>query len=168
MSKRRGFTMVELIVVIVITLILSIGSLVTISNALKSIRLVNAADKLASDLRYAQYMSGSIAKWYGVSFEADPTNQYTVYTTTGTADTVVADPARAGSDLIVNLGGDYNIKITSVSFDGGKKVEFSPNGTPYTDKNGSPLAAEGVITLSNGSASRMVRVTPNTGRVFEQ
>jgi Tfp pilus assembly protein FimT len=169
-SNRKAFTLIEIIVVIIIAIILSGIGIVAVNNALKRIRLTNAAEKVASDLRYAEYMASNQALWYGISFEADPVNRYTIYTTTGTVDTVaMPDPLKPGATFVINLGTDYGIQISSVAIGGGQRVEFRPDGTPFLDRTtASLLSAEGVVTLSNGSATRTVRITPNTGRVYEQ
>lgn len=170
MKNRRGFTLIEFVLIIAVALILATAAIVAINNAVKSIRLTNAADKLASDLRYAQYMAGNTATWYGISLEADPVNQYSIYTTDGSVDALVSDPAKPGSNFVVPLNTDYNILISGVTIEGGgKHIEFSPSGAPYADKNNTnPISTESVVTLSNGSATRTVRITPNTGRVYEQ
>lgn len=166
MGSKRGFTLVEMALVVGLLGIISTITIIAISRAMSGIQLGGAVEKLVSDLRYAQNMAGGTGQWYGVSFEV---NSYSVYTTTGTLDTIVANPASLGKNFVINLATDFNASISSVSFDGGSKVEFSPLGTPYTDK--SPLTllvAEGVIILAKGSSTREVRVSPNTGRIYAQ
>ncbi|MEO0094172.1 MAG: GspH/FimT family pseudopilin [candidate division WOR-3 bacterium] len=166
--KLKAFTIIELVIVIITVSILAFVSAVAIGNAMKGIQLNNAADKLASDLRYAQTMAQGTGVWYGISIEANPVNQYTIYTTTGTIDTVVQNPAKIGSLFIVNLLNDYRTRISSVEIAGGNKVEFNPLGIPYSDKLESAISSEGVITLVIDSTSKTVRITPNTGRVYIQ
>jgi prepilin-type N-terminal cleavage/methylation domain-containing protein len=169
-SSSKAFTIIELVVVLVIAAILSGTAIIAINSAVKRIRLDNALDKVASDIRYAQYMASSRALWYGISFEVNPLNRYTIYTTTGTLDTaVLPDPFKVGSTFVINLNTDYGIQISSAAINGGKKVEFRPDGTPFADKTlTNPISTESVIKLTNGSATREVRITPYTGRVYEQ
>ena len=161
--------MIELVMVLVVVAILSVSVTAAISNAIKRIQLENAADKITSDIRYAQYMATNTAVWYGVSFEVTPTNRYTVYTTTGTVDTGVADPGRSGANLVVLLSTTYSATLSSVTVEGGAaKIEFSPSGAPYRDRAGAVLTAESVVTLSNGVSTKTVRITPGTGRIYQQ
>jgi prepilin-type N-terminal cleavage/methylation domain-containing protein len=168
MRGKRAYTLIEAIVTVVIFAILSVFVMIAATNAMRSAQLSNAAGKLASDLRYAQTMAGGTGTWYGVSFETAPLSQYTVYTTTGTADTIVEDPAKFGNLFIVRVNTDFGVTISGATIEGGKKVEFSPQGTPYADKTGSAILTEGVITLSKDSSARTVRITPQTGRVYIQ
>lgn len=166
--------MFEMLMVVLIIAIISGVSMVAVSNAMRGLRLSGAADKLATDVRFAQAMAGETGVWYGISFEADPLavplryRRYYVYTTTGTQDTAIANPAKTGSNFIIDLVSDYSIDISSVNIDGGTKVEFSPLGTPYRDRLGAAVSAEGVVTLRKDSTTRTVRIVPNTGRVYIQ
>ncbi len=172
MKSSKAFTLIEVAMVIVIAIVLSAAGIAAINNVVKSIRLGNAVDKVVSDLRYAEYMANNQAVWYGVTFEAAPVNRYRVYTTTGTVDTTASpDPLKAGSTFEVYLNTDFGIQISSAEIGNGTKVEFRPDGVPFTDKNNSPtypLTTEGVVTLSNGSTTKIVRITPYTGRIYAQ
>jgi Tfp pilus assembly protein FimT len=143
-------------------------AIIALAGALSGMQLSGAADKLASDLRYAQTMASGTGTWYGVSFEADPTNRYALYTTDGTTDTYVDDPAKRGKQFIVDTQTDYAVIIGSITIEGGGRIEFSPIGAPYRDKLGAVLTQEAVIGLRKGSALRTVRVTPGTGRIAVQ
>ncbi len=171
--KRRAFTLIELVLVMLIVIILSGVAVVSINNAIRVLRVSNACDKLAVDMRYAQTMAAATAKWYGVSFDTDPLNPsqyryYRIYTTTGTLDTPAVNPAKLGSDLVVDLSADFDVYISSLSIGGGTKVEFSPLGIPYNDMLGSPITAEGTITVQKDASVRTVRIAPVTGRVYVQ
>jgi len=166
--KSSGFTIMELVIVMIAVGILSVVTIVATTRAIRQIQLGSATDKMVSDLRYAKSMASGTAKWYGISVEVSPLNQYTIYTTTGTRDTVAANPAKFQSNFIINLNTDYGVVIGSVNIAGGKKVEFSPLGTPYDDRYGTALTADGVITLSKESISRTILISPNTGRIFIQ
>jgi len=168
MRGRKGFTIIETVMVLVIMGIMAVVTIIVISNAMRGMQLSNAADKLVSDLRYAQTMANGIGKWYGISFEATPSNIYTIYTTTGTIDTVVDNPGKRGSNFIVNVNSSFGVSISSVTIEAGKKVEFNPLGTPYTDKTGTALSSEATVRFTLGSSSRTVRIAPGTGRVYIQ
>lgn len=162
---RRGFTLVEMIMTLVIAAILSVVVAVAIANSINAVQLNAAATRLASDLRYAQTSAGSSGSWHGVRFDLSPLNQYTIYSTDGLSDATIENPAKLGAGFVVQLGADNGVSIPSVNISGGSQVEFSPLGTPYDDKNLNALAAEGVITLTRNGSSLTVRITPNTGRI---
>jgi prepilin-type N-terminal cleavage/methylation domain-containing protein len=166
--KRKGYTIFELLIVMVLVGIISVTAMLGINTVLRGLRLSGATDKLAADLRYAQTMAVGTGRWYGVNFEIDPVNRYTLYTTTGTQDATIDNPARFGTSYIVNTNTDYGVTISSAAIGGGTKVEFSPLGTPYTDRSGAAISTEGVVTMAQGSSTRTVRITANTGRITVQ
>jgi Tfp pilus assembly protein FimT len=164
----RGYTLIEMTVIIVIIAILALMSFIAVSASIKAGRLSSASDRIVSDLRYAQSQANAYGEWYGVRFDVDPVNTYTIYSTTGTSDSVADNPSKRVTNFIVNVQTDSNLTITSVNIAGGNKVEFSPLGTPYNDKTGSAIASEGQVVISNGSSTRTIRITPNTGRIYVQ
>jgi Tfp pilus assembly protein FimT len=163
---RKSFTLVELVIIIVITSILAVACFVAISSY-QTQYLRAAAERIVNDLRDAKNQALSSTKWTGVIFQLPPANTYSVYTTDGTSDTLIKSPQDPGRDFTVNVAGDYpGVSISGANFDGGNKVEFSPLGVPYPDKSGSALAGTGIVTLSKGSATLTVDVDPQTGRVY--
>lgn len=170
MRNSNGYTLVELVIVMTIVIILSRVVIVAVADQIKSIKLNNSADKMVSDLSFARTMANGTGQWYGVSVEANPINNYSVYTTNGTTDTIVLDPSDKTNNYTIYVNADYGVQIGAVTIEGGgKKIEFRPDGTPFTDKfAANPLTRESVVVLTNGTATRTVRVTPNTGRLFDQ
>lgn len=165
--RSRGFTAIELIVILVIVGILSVFVFITL-DPYKGIKLNAAAHKVAADVRYARDLAMSTTDWHGVKFQVDPVNQYNVYTTTGTVDANVEDPAKFGSDLVVDLNSNYGIIISSVNLAGGSQVEFDPYGAPHDDKNGSAFTSSGNIVLGIDSQTKTITITATAGVVSIQ
>jgi len=166
--SRKAFTLVELIVVLLILGIISVVGMIAI-NPHQGIRLDAATKKVMADLDYARNLSLATAKWYGVSFEADPVNSYRIYQTDGLTDTMIDDPSHPGQGFTVDLNSYFSgVKIQSVNLAGGAKVEFNPLGIPYNDKTGTAFGVNGVITLLFGNLTKTAQITPNTGRIFVQ
>ena len=165
MRHSRGFTLTEVVMVMVILSIVAVSSFVVISSY-KTHELYAAAERIASDLRYAKNSAQSSGTWHGILFNVSPTNTYTVYYTDGTTDTNLADPSNPGVNYTVNVYSNYRgVTISEVNIGSGSKVEFNPFGAPYTDKTGSALTTAGTITLSLGSDSRTVYIEAETGRI---
>ncbi|OGC34506.1 hypothetical protein A2462_04385 [candidate division WOR-1 bacterium RIFOXYC2_FULL_41_25] len=97
-------------------------------------------------------------------------NNYQIYQTDGLVDTILFNPSHLKSDFVVNLDHYFaGVVISDVSIPGGgDKIEFSPLGAPYNDRNGSVLTAEAVITLQYKGLTKQIRITPNTGKVYIQ
>lgn len=166
--RSKGFVLIELVIIMIIIGILAVFVFVALSPY-REVKLDAAAQKVAADLLYVRNLALSTAGWYGVSFEVDPVNTYTIYQTDGTTDTIVENPAQLGKDFIVELYDYYSgVKIDSVNIGGGSKVEFHPLGTPYNDKNGSAETVTGLVTIEYSGLTRTIQITPNTGRTSIQ
>ena len=163
--KKNGFTIIELVIVIVLLGIMAVAVSISLAPS-SAIRLDTAAKKVAADLRYARSTAFSFAKWHGISFQADPVNIYTVYQTNGTTDATIKDPASLGSNFIVNIPALYGgVSIVSANIAGGSKVEFSPIGVPYNDIKGAAIVSAGTITLQYMGNTKTISITPNTGYI---
>ncbi|MDD5382103.1 MAG: GspH/FimT family pseudopilin [Candidatus Margulisbacteria bacterium] len=168
MKKRRSFSLVEIIIVMAIIGIISIGAFVLIAPY-KTLKLDAAAKKIAADLQYARNLALTTSEWYGVSFNTDPTNSYTVYKTDGTIDTITEDPSRLGKNFIVNLNEIYKgVILKSVDISGGRQIEFHPLGKPYDDHNGLAITATGTISVEYSGSAKTIIITPNTGEISIQ
>lgn len=164
-SPRSGYTLIEMLVVIGIAGALVIFAGVAMWSSVANFRFSAAVNKVLFDVRLAQQLARTHNGWYGVEFLASPTDRYHVYSTDGTTDTDVANPANLATGLNVLLRNDYGVSISAVNIDGGNKVEFNPMGTPYLDKTGSALASSGTITLATGGSVRVIQILKNTGKV---
>lgn len=164
----KGYTLIELLVsMVIIAIIALVGAIVF--NSFRTQHLWSAAERVGSDLRYARNLALATGRWHGVEFFPHPANSYYVYETDGATDTTLKDPTDSSRNHYVVLNSVYqNIIISGANIQSGSKVEFSPLGQPFDDKNGSPLAGEGTVSLSDGGATVTVRIVPEVGRVYLQ
>jgi len=161
----KGFTLIELVMVIVILGIVSVVGFIAISSY-QTQHLYAAAERIAGDLRYAKNLALTSTKWHGVAFDAG-NNTYRLYETDGEIDTAIKSPINPSTDYVVDLSDDYKgVTMSDVDIDDGIQVEFSPLGVPYTDKKtGNAILSVGIITLSDDVT---IRIAVETGRVSIQ
>ncbi len=163
MRRSRGFTLIELVMILVIIGILAVVVLPNVTATKGNVRLQAACQKVASDLRYIQQMAMAQQVRFGVSFDTGDELYFGYRVDTGTK---AKDPHTQG-DLEVEFDEmtQFNdIVIASTNFS--DAVEFNSLGVPY-DGNGDPLSDEGILTLQtqDGAYSKTVRIEPVTGKV---
>lgn len=175
-AVRKGWTLIELIMVMVLLGIVSVVAFINISSY-RTQHLYAAAERIANDLRYVKNLALTTSKWHGVSFTS---STYTLYETDGVIDTTLKSLISPAQGYVVNLGTDYHgVSISALVNLAGAKVEFSPLGVPYTDKNGFALVSTAQIVLSGtgasggcascgGTAFLSVYIDPQTGRIYIQ
>lgn len=159
---ERGFTVIELILVIVVMAVLAAVIGLNLSS-LDAIKASGAARRLASDIRFAQQMSVTQQNIHGVAFNVPVVQQYTVY-----EQNDPNNPARnpqGGNDFIVSfVTGEFEGVTIATSFPGGR-VGFNSRGEPL-DGAGSPVAPpNNTVTLTYQSTAATVTVTPLTGKL---
>jgi prepilin-type N-terminal cleavage/methylation domain-containing protein len=163
MSASKGFTLLELIVVMTIIGILAWVAYPKLS-ALNDIKLDGAARRVAADLRYAQNQSIGKRSVHGVLFEP-AARRYTVFSPTTASP--VTDPANRARPLRVDFsGGEFQgVSIASAAFGTTRGVTFDYFGVPR-DTAGVDLAATGRIILTYQGGADTIDVTPGTGKVI--
>ena len=190
-SKRRantdrGFTLVEIVMVLVLVFIISVVTTIVVSRnkILGSEPLIAETDGLKSSLRYAQIQSlneNAAANW-GINFASDGTS-YTLYkngspATDGNANPIMI-PVKKESKLSDIFDPFYDPNIAScpnnchkmdskvtITSGSGTTVTFDKWGIPV-DGSGVALLANIEIKLSQGTdpnrTENTITITKNTG-----
>ncbi|MCK4999241.1 MAG: GspH/FimT family protein [Anaerohalosphaera sp.] len=162
--KARGFTLVEIIIVVVILSIAAVMVVPMISSA-SGLQIKSAANIIAADLEHVKSLAISRQKSYSVVFDAS-TNSYQVLDSDSNA---VSHPTKANGLFSVSFASDSslsNVDITSADFDSEQTVVFDYLGTP---KNNSLTdLTSGQVTLESDGITMTVSVEPVTGYVTIQ
>jgi MSHA pilin protein MshC len=156
MEKKSGFTFIELVIVIALLAILSTYAVTRWPSA--NVNLNAEAQQLASEIRYTQSLAFSKGQRYRLNLTS------TNYSITDISGNAVSDPNTGNNSTTFSNG-----ISTSLSNLPNNIIAFDGNGSPYIDSTATTtLTANATITLSKGSVSRIVLITPETGRVILQ
>ena len=161
---RNGFTLVELIIVVVILSIAAMIAVPMVSSA-ADMQVRSAANQIAAHLDYAKSMAITHQQSYSVVFDV-PNKSYQVQDEGGNP---IEHPVNPGL-FVVNLSnsGLDKVDITDASFDDDpdKAITFDYLGSPCSGKNTDfPLLDSGQIILQANDFSITVGVEPVTGYV---
>lgn len=162
--RRRGFTLIEILSVVVIVGIVSAIILPQLSSR-DDLRCASAARALMADLLYAQNRSIALQQMQYVQFNT-ATNSYQVLDAVSPND-VITHPVN-GTPYTVNVsaGSQTNVTLSSVSFDGNNTVAFDSMGVPYS-YNGTTTAAlvSGQVVIQCNANKLTVSVGPYSGEI---
>ena len=153
MRKHKGYTLIELVIIIVILAIIGFIVVPKIAGYSESI-LERDAKRLKAYLTFAQELSMTRDQPYGLCFNTS-SKTFSVNKTDCSSSNIIKSPENRGEDLIVTLDSDISI---------------SPSGTTsvFFSKRGEPTPDGVTITLTYGSNSKTIKVEPKTGFVYEQ
>jgi MSHA pilin protein MshC len=158
--NQKGFTLIELVMILVLVGILAVFIAPRLPNITAS-NAISFSDKLRADIRYAQNLSMTRNARYRVYFNSGPAPN-PGYAVTDSTPAIVQDPAGGGNlSVTLNIGNYAGITGIAVvplyTF-----IEFDSLGRPY-DNAGNPLVAGVNLTISPGAA--IVSISPQTGAV---
>jgi prepilin-type N-terminal cleavage/methylation domain-containing protein len=160
---RNGFTLVELIIVVVILSIAAMIAVPMVSSA-ADMQVRSAANQIAAHLDYAKSMAITHQQSHSVVFDVS-NESYQVQDAGGT---LIDHPVNPG-DFVVNFSNTKldKVDITSADFDGNitKAITFDYLGSPYSGTDTSTPLNTGQITLQANDFSITVSVEPVTGYV---
>lgn len=163
--KKRGFTLIELVMIIVILGIVALASMPK-TAAEPRVRLEAACQRIALDLRYVQAMSLAQQVRFGISFDPATETYFAYRVNVGTK---ARDPqTRNNFDVSFTALNEFKgMDIASTNFS--NKMEFDSTGAPYNG-SGVILSSQGIVTIqtTGGTYSRTVRIEAKTGKVSIQ
>lgn len=162
-KKNNGFTMLDIMITLSILLVFTLIAIPRLTSYY-TVKLFGVANKLASDIQYAQQLAISKQIRCGISFNP-VTESYFVYE--NTVATRAKDPCTRG-DMIVSYqteGAYTGVNLLNTNF--GNRVEFDSLGRPYNFW-GNAFVFTGVVNLQSQGESMAVLIAPNTGAIRVQ
>jgi type IV fimbrial biogenesis protein FimT len=157
----RGFTIVEILIVVVILAIAALTVVPMLSSA-GSMQIRSATNALAADLEYAKSMAISRGQRYSVVFDTGAEG----YQIEDQSGSVIPHPVKKGFNYVVTYGAGTTLNrvdLASADFDSTSKVTFDFLGSPYNG-GGGPLNS-GTVTLQAGTTTNTVSVEAVTGYI---
>jgi len=165
--QKRGFTLIEIIMVVVILGIVAFMAIPMVSNA-ADIQVRAAANRIAADIDYAKSMAITHQRSYSVVF--DPANEsYDIRVEPAGSGDVIDHPVNPGA-FVVDFSTDANlsrVNLADANFDSDSDhaITFDYLGSPHSGTaTGTPLNS-GQITLTADNFTLVVNVEPVTGYV---
>ena len=167
--SSSGFTLIELVLIIVIISILSAWVVPKFGTFINEIKISGASKRLVNDIRYAQSRAATSQQCHRLS--------YTGATTYEVRNMGMACPASGSGTLILYplTQGNFTVDLNRLEFSGvnvtlptglgGDYVEFDSLGNPY-DGSGL-LATSKNVVLTAGVQSKTVTIQARTGQVQE-
>lgn len=159
--RERGFTLMEVILVLVIVSLLTVVVLARNAPVLARAKLQGEVELLKTQLRYAQARSLNANEVWGI--KADNTDLWLFRD--GDEDEKVTLPGESGETVLYNDADDRKKGLRVAPF----LVSFDDRGRPCTDAAGTVLAATATdttvtVSLTSGGLPPVdINITPNTG-----
>lgn len=148
---KAGFTLIELVIVIVVISILSTYAIIKSAPA-SEITLPSQAQKLASDIRHVQVLASSWGKSLRLSITPGTNGSYSV-------SCVTSDSSPCNVSPVIDPASSSSFKVSlqkGVVLDGNSTLDFNSLGQPSTAAS---------YTLTSGSSTINVSVAALTGFV---
>ena len=125
----RGFSLIELIVVIVLIGIFTAMALTRTDTGLTTIREKIAIDQITNDIDLARSMAFARNETITMIFNKDQ-ESYGVYNGSG----IIKDFPNSDNEGVISLDNSYlrNVDIKNVSFGGSSSLQFQPLGDPLS------------------------------------
>ena len=164
LRKNEGFTIIEIIVVVVVISIAAMLMVPMFSSA-ADMQVRAVANMITADIEYTRSLAVSTQNNYSIVF--DPaSDSYQIQ-----KDGVVIDHPHKSSGYIIALRSDSRVNavsITTADFDSQTAVSFDYLGSPYSGLTTVAPLNSGQISLQAGDFSMTVTVEPVTGYITIQ
>ena len=121
--KQAGFTLIELVVMVIITGILAVAAYSFWPSTTSAISLRSASNQLVSDIRYVQYEAMTKRNAYRINFSTG-TSSYNLTAADGT--TPLLHPALASNTVALPSG--VSMTLTNLP---NNYLEFNRRGEPF-------------------------------------
>lgn len=163
--KDGGFTLIELIGVLVILAVL-VAAAVPAMQSLSSSRRALGASELLHDVSYARRRAVATGTTHWVTLDVAADQYAILIDDTANPGIAGARPLPDPSDgrplvRVLNVGQFEGVQIISAAFDGASSVGFDWLGRPL-ETGGAPLVVSGSISLTGG---HLIEVETRTGYV---
>ena len=166
---NRGFTLVELVVVLLLIAVLAFVASPRLSQ--NTLELSSQAEQVATDIRYAQTLSmtrgaalGSQGR-YCIFFTATGYQFRHNFNSYATPCTTPVNHPATGSPAAIVLSGSTAVSTTNITNTTGNYIEFDTKGQPTSFV---APASDATITLTATGGPRVVVVSPITGKARVQ
>ena len=154
MKNQHGFTLIELVIIIVLLAIIAAVAIPRMGDV-TSMKAAATAEKLKSDIRYAQELAMTQNRSYRVYFNTAPAPAagYAVVNNAdgdgnwGEAGEFAPDPAGKGNLSVTLNSGDY-AGVTASNTAGADPIEFNSLGRPAGGATTVTVSPNGSITIS--------------------
>ncbi len=156
-DKSGGFTVIELLIVVVIIAIAALLAVPMITSA-AGIQVRSAANMVAADLEYAKSMAISRGQDFSVVFDEAGDS----YRIKNQDVDPIPHPVKKGFDYLIDFRGDSRLDKVDIA-----DVDFNSTGLVTFDCLGSPDSG-GIITLQAGGTTMRISVEPVTGFISIQ
>lgn len=147
--RQRGFTTIELMIVVTVMGMVLAASWPTFSSILRQHRLTSAATTVATHLRLARERAVAEGNDYVVTFRALQ-NDYQIWDDEG------SDGIMGPTDTRTNFVMPSGTILQNPAFFGANRVVFRPDGTTN---------ASGQLEVTNGETVREIRILAATGKI---
>jgi prepilin-type N-terminal cleavage/methylation domain-containing protein len=156
-GSHGGFTVIELLIVVVILAIVGLTALPMISSA-GSVQIRSAANMISADLEYARSIAISRGQNFSVEFDKN-TESYWIEDQAGN---VIPHPVKKGFNYIIDFRNDGRLNSVDIT-----NVDFNMTATVLFDCLGSPDNGGTVILQADGN-TKTITVEPVTGFISIQ
>ena len=128
-SNSYGFSMIELIIVVMLIGIFTAMALTRTDTGLTTIREQIAIDQITNDIDLARSMAFARNEAITIMFDINQ-ESYGVYNGLG----IIKDFPNSNNDGIISLDNSYlrNLDIKEVNFGGSANLQFQPLGDPVS------------------------------------